>query len=249
MTKFDLTKVSTRPPEDAKKSDFKKEKRALIEEFGELQNLLVANGKHSLLVVLQGMDASGKDGAVRDVFAAVSPMYCLSHSFKAPSKEELSHDFLWRVHKVVPRKGMIQIFNRSHYEDVLIQRVRKWIDEDTVYKRFEHINNFESLLADNGTVIVKFFLHVSKEMQLERLNERKELRRKNWKHNDGDFEERKMWDEYQRAYEDVLEHCGPKHPWTVVPADANWYKEYLMAKTIVERLRALKMTYPALPEA
>ncbi len=248
MSKIDLKKVSTKPPADLKKSDLKKEKRALIEEFGELQNLLVANGKNSLLVVLQGMDASGKDGAVKDVFANVSPMYCLSHSFKKPSKEEMAHDFLWRVHKVVPRKGMIQIFNRSHYEDVLIQRVHKWIDEKTVKKRFAHINNFESLLEDSGTLVVKFFLHVSKSKQLERLNERKEIRRKNWKHNDGDFEERKHWTKYQRAYEGVLEHCN-KAPWTIVPADANWYKEYLMAKTIVERLRALKMKYPALPKA
>jgi PPK2 family polyphosphate:nucleotide phosphotransferase len=165
-------------------------------------------------------------------------------SFKEPTEQELRHDFLWRVHQLAPEKGMIHIFNRSHYEDVLIQRVHKWIGEKTVKERFEHINNFEKLLTQTGTVILKFYLHISKKEQLERLTERMSDKTKMWKYNESDIKERDFWSLYMKAYEDVFEHCSEYAPWHVVPADKNWYKEYLIAQKVVKALEELKMGYP-----
>jgi polyphosphate kinase 2 (PPK2 family) len=169
-------------------------------------------------------------------------------SFKAPTEEELSHDFLWRIHEHAPERGMIQVFNRSHYEDVLITRVKGWCDDALALKRFEAINDFEKLLQlHNNTLVFKFYLHISYDEQHQRLQERLEDPHKHWKYNKKDFEERELWDQYMRMYEDVFLNCSAI-PWTIVPADQNWIKEYTIARTLVERLKALDMKYPQLPE-
>jgi len=241
-----LSKISTLPGEDLKKKSTKKKTAKLQERIGELARILAAGSKKSLLVVFQGMDASGKDGATRKVFSGVNPAICNVHSFKKPSDEEFAHDFLWRVHKVAPKAGTIQIFNRSHYEDVLIQRVHNWIDMDQVHRRFEHINAFEQLLQDRGTTILKFYLHISKEAQLIRLNERKTMPHKFWKHNANDFKEREHWDSYMDAYEDCFKFCGPDIPWYIVPSDENFNKEHLVASKVVEALEAMNLSWPEL---
>lgn len=241
-----LSKISTRAPKEYDKDETKQKLVSILEELDELQNLFYANHKHSLLVIIQGMDASGKDGAVKNVFGTLNPLGVTAKSFKAPSAEELSYDFLWRIHKNVPAKGMIQIFNRSQYEDVLITRVHKWIDDKTADKRMKAINNFEAMLEDhNNTIILKFYLHISKEKQTERLNERLTEPRKHWKSNPNDFKEAELWDDYMKVYEDCFEKCNAT-PWTIVPADQNWYKEYTIASALLEKLQKLDMKYPEL---
>lgn len=246
MPKIILSKTDTRAPKKLGKEEVKQRTQKLHYRLEELQNLLYAESKHALLVVLQGMDASGKDGVVKNVFDAVNPMGCRVVPFKKPTELEMKHDFLWRVHNQVPEKGMIHVFNRSHYEDVLIQRVHKWIDEKTVKQRFAHINNFEKLLIENGTVVLKFYLHVSKEEQLQRLQERMSDETKMWKYNEGDMKERQYWNQYMKAYEDVFANCSAASPWHIIPADQNWYKEYLIAQTVVSALEVLKMKYPGM---
>jgi PPK2 family polyphosphate:nucleotide phosphotransferase len=246
MANIKLKDTSTRAPKDWDKEQTKETTAGIMERLNELQNLLYAESKHSVLVVLQGMDASGKDGVIRKVFGALNPQGVRVHSFKVPTEEELSHDFLWRIHRVAPPKGTIQIFNRSHYEDVLITRVHKWIDEKTVKKRMKAINDFEQLLQEhNSTTILKFYLHISPEEQKVRLEERIHNPAKQWKYNEKDFEEAKLWDDYMAAYEDCFELCNDV-PWTIVPADQNWYKEYLIAHTLQKALEKLEMQYPGL---
>lgn len=228
------------------KDETKKRLAEVLEELDELQNLLVAEGKHALLVVIQGMDASGKDGAIKDVFGTLNPQGVSVTSFKAPTAEELGHDFLWRIHQYAPLKGNIRVFNRSHYEDILITRVHKWIDDDTAYKRMKAINDFEQLLVEhNQTKVLKFYLHVSKEEQAERLNERISDPRKQWKYNENDFKEAKLWDDYMEVYEEAFEKCD-KIPWHIVPADQNWFKEYTIASTVRDCLKGLNMKYPGM---
>ncbi|MCW3080427.1 MAG: polyphosphate kinase [Segetibacter sp.] len=219
---------------------------SVLEELDELQNLLFAEGKHSLLVVIQGMDASGKDGAIKDVFGTLNPQGVSVTSFKTPTPHELGHDFLWRIHQHAPLKGTIQVFNRSHYEDVLITRVHKWIDDETAFKRMKAINSFEKLLLEhNQTQVLKFYLHVSKQEQQERLNERISDVTKQWKYNENDFKEAKLWDDYMNAYEDCFEQCN-ELPWTIVPSDQNWFKEYTIATTVRDTLKGLNMKYPGM---
>ncbi len=245
MSKINLLGISSLPPQDLDKEVIKDETRALIKKLDELQNLMFAEGKHSLLVVLQGMDASGKSGAVRKVFRYVNPMGVRVHSFKKPTKLEMAHDMLWRVHEVVPSKGMIQVFDRSHYEEVLITRVEGWCDDETAMKRFAHINNFERLLQDYNTHILKFYLHISEEKQQASFYERMTDPRKNWKYGPEDIDKAKKWPAYRSAYEDVFKYCSPEScPWIIVPSDKNWYKEYVVAKTIVQTLESLNMQYP-----
>ena len=246
MAKVKLKTIDTRAPKKINKERAKKEFQKLQFRLEELQNLMYAEGKHALLVIIQGMDASGKDGAIKNVFESVNPMGCRVTSFKAPTSLEMKHDFLWRVHQQVPEKGMIGIFNRSHYEDVLIQRVHHWVDEKTIVKRYADINNFEKLLSENGTAVLKFYLHVSKEEQLVRLQERLSDKTKMWKHNDDDLKERELWNDYMKAYEDAFENCSSSAEWNIIPTDQNWYKEYLIAKKIVATLEALKMKFPGL---
>jgi PPK2 family polyphosphate:nucleotide phosphotransferase len=243
-----LSEISTRAPKELDKKETKVETEKLLAELGELQELLYAENKHSVLIILQGMDASGKDGAIKKVFSHLNPQGVSVKSFKAPTEVELSHDFLWRVHQNTPSKGMIMIFNRSHYEDVLITRVHGWCDDKTAELRFDAINDFEELLTlHNNTLIFKFYLHISPEEQQERLNERIENSEKHWKYNEKDFEESKLWDKYMVMYEDAFENCNAV-PWVIVPADQNWYKEYLIAKTLVTALNELGMKFPKLKE-
>jgi PPK2 family polyphosphate:nucleotide phosphotransferase len=242
-----LKDISTKAPDDLKKQEKKEEIEKLKAEMDVLQNLMYAENKHSLLVILQGLDASGKDGVIKKVFGGLNPQGVRVQSFKVPTEPELGHDFLWRIHQYAPQKGYIQIFNRSHYEDVLVTRVHGWCDDETAEKRFKAINDFEQLLAEhNQTLILKFYLHVSAEEQQERFAERLKDPSKFWKYNKRDQEEAKLRDRYLEMYEEVFEACN-KVPWTIVPADQNWHKEYLIAKTVVESLRSLNMKYPQLP--
>lgn len=246
MSKIKLSEISTRAPKELDKAKTKEEIADILKEVEELQNLLYAASTHALLVVIQGMDASGKDGAIRNVFSSINPQGVMVHSFKVPTEEELAHDFLWRIHKHVPQKGMIQVFNRSHYEDILVTRVHKWCDDATAKKRMNAINDFEELVQHhNNTAILKFYLHISKEEQHERLNERIKDPAKQWKYNANDFKESELWDDYMKAYEDCFENCD-KVPWIIVPSDQNWYKEYLMSKTIRDTLKSFDMQYPGL---
>jgi PPK2 family polyphosphate:nucleotide phosphotransferase len=248
MAKIKLLDISTEPPKKLLKETVKAATEELVKELDELQNLLYAENKWSVLIVLQGMDASGKDGLIRDVMGQMNPLGVKVQPFKAPTEEEMAHDFLWRIHQHAPAKGMIQVFNRSHYEDVLIQRVHKWIDEKTVYERMKAINDFEKLLTEhNRTQILKFYLHISEKEQQQRLEERTEDPRKMWKYNEKDLEEAKLWKQYRKAYEDVFEHCSDI-PWNIVPSDSNWYKEYVVAKTLRDTLKKLKMKYPGLKQ-
>jgi PPK2 family polyphosphate:nucleotide phosphotransferase len=246
MSKIRLKEISTRAPKDMDKEATKIKTRKILDELDRLQNLLFAESKHSILVVVQGMDASGKDGLIRDVFGSMNPQGVAVRSFKAPTPEELSHDFLWRIHASAPPKGMIQIFNRSHYEDILVTRVHKWCDDATAKKRMRAINDFENLLAEhNNTHILKCYLHVSPEEQQERLQERIHNPEKQWKYNERDFAESKLWDKYMDMYEDCFDNCSDI-PWLIVPADQNWYKEYVVANALCELLTSLDMKFPVL---
>jgi PPK2 family polyphosphate:nucleotide phosphotransferase len=245
MSAIKLSDISTRAPKEFEKAKTKEEITGLLEEVSELQNLLYASGSHAILVVIQGMDASGKDGAIRNVFSSVNPQGVIVHSYKVPTPEEAAHDFLWRIHKNAPQKGMMSIFNRSHYEDILVTRVHKWCDDATAKKRMKAINDFEELLQNNNTTILKFYLHISHDEQKERLEERLKDPAKQWKYNANDFKESALWDDYRKMYEDCFEHCN-KVPWIIVPSDQNWYKEYTMIKTIRDTLKSLNMQYPGL---
>jgi len=213
--------------------------------LGELQYLLYAENKHSLLIVLQAMDAGGKDGTVRHVMSGINPMGCTVTPFKVPSAEELDHDYLWRIHKAVPPKGEIGIFNRSHYEDVLVVRVRKLVPKPVWSPRYDQINAFENILAQNNVKIVKFFLHISKEEQKKRLQARLDDPVKHWKVARGDYVDRKYWDEYMTAFEEVLGRCStPWAPWYVIPANKKWFRNLAVSQILVEALEELNMKFP-----
>ncbi len=213
----------------------------LLAEMRELQNLLYAAQQTSVLIVLQGMDSAGKDGAIGHVMTGLNPQSCKVASFKQPTPLEAGHDFLWRVHPHVPAKGTVTIFNRSHYEDVLVVRVHDLAPKQAWKKRYEQINHFESLLADSSTVIIKFFLHISKDEQKERLLAREQDPAKAWKLSAGDWHERDLWDNYQKAYQDAINLCAARHaPWYVVPANHKWFRNLAMAETIVRTLRPFR---------
>ena len=238
-----LADIPCTAPKHLKKDDIKDQTEKLVTRIGELQDKLFAQKKYSLLVLFQGMDASGKDGAVRNVFKECHPGGLQVISFKKPTEEESGHDFLWRIHRHAPAKGMIHVFNRSHYEEVLIQRVHEWVDEKTIDQRFEAINAFESLLQQHGnTILCKYFLHISYEQQEKELQERIESPDKRWKHNDGDWVERGFWNKYMVCYEEAIQRTHV--PWTIVPVEERWYRDYIIAQTICERLEQLDLTYP-----
>ncbi len=242
-----LSEISTRPPKGYDKNETKEKTRDLAKRISELQEVMYAEGKHSLLVIFQGMDSSGKDGSTHAAFGRCSPAGVRFHAFKKPTDEEFAHDFLWRAHKQVPAKGEIVVFNRSHYEDILIQRVHQWIDEEHVTKRINAINAFEELLQfDNNTTILKFYMHLSHERQGEKLQERIDDPSKNWKHNPGDWEERKLWDKYRVAYEDAINRSTV--PWHIVPVDSRSYRNYCITKIICETMESLNMKLPVLKE-
>ena len=238
-------KDAAAPKSLPKGDELKDEIDKQLKKLTDLQNVFYADGRHSMLIVLQGRDAAGKDGVVRTVVGAFNPAGVRVNSFKAPNSAELAHDYLWRIHQVAPEKGMIGIFNRSHYEDVLVVRVHDLVPKTVWSKRYKQINDFEQMLTENGTVILKFFLHVSREEQKTRLRERVEDQTKNWKFNAGDLDERSRWDAYTEAYKDALRKCSTKWaPWYVVPADSNKARNWLIAKRIVETLEGLDLKYP-----
>lgn len=226
---------------DIHKEEAEAKLQELDAELGELQESLSAARQNSVLMLLQGTDTSGKDGTIRHVLAHVNPQGCNVQSFKEPTLEDLEHDFLWRIHKVVPGKGTLGVFNRSHYEDVLVVRVRELAPEDVWKRHYEEINNFEQLLAANGTIILKFFLHISAEEQKERLLAREQDKDKAWKVSASDWENRAYWDKYQAAYEDMLNKCSkPWAPWYIVSANHKWFRNLAIAHTLVEELRPYK---------
>jgi PPK2 family polyphosphate:nucleotide phosphotransferase len=216
-----------------------------IARLGKLQYLLYAEHKHALLIVLQGIDASGKDGTIRHVMTGCNPQGCYVTSFKQPSAEELAHDFLWRVHKAMPEYGDIGIFNRSHYEDVLVVRVHDLVPKDVWSKRYEQINEFERFLERNNVRILKFFLHISKDEQKKRFQERLDDPDRRWKVSEADFDERKFWDEYVAAYEEALTKCSTKRaPWFIIPSNKKWFRNLAVSHIISETLEDMKMKFP-----
>ena len=242
LRKFDPDDTSLAPGD---KEETTAKSGKLCVKLADLQELLFAEHKHKLLIVLQGMDTSGKDGTVRHVMQGVSPQSVRAVSYKKPTQPELEHDFLWRIHAQVPAIGEIVIFNRSHYEDVLVVRVHELVPEKIWRKRYGQINDFEKMLSETGTTILKFFLHISKDEQRERLQARIDDPTKRWKFQHGDIDERKLWDDYQKAYADALEKTSTDWaPWTIVPADKKWYRNYVVAKTVVDTLEGFGMEYP-----
>jgi PPK2 family polyphosphate:nucleotide phosphotransferase len=236
-------------PRDDAGLDDKSLAEALIarnaERLDELQARLFAEADRSLLVVLQGLDTAGKDGTARAVFTGVSPLAIETHAFGVPGPHEAAHDYLWRVHSRVPARGRIGVFNRSHYEDVLVVRVEGLVSEDRWRRRYDHINDFERMLVDEGTTIVKCFLHISPEEQLERLQSRIEVPRKNWKVKRSDFETRARWWDYRAAYEDLLSRCSTDHaPWHVVPSDRKWARNAIVSEIVCRTLEGMDPTYP-----
>jgi PPK2 family polyphosphate:nucleotide phosphotransferase len=246
-TKVDLSKID---PNDTGEFKGGKEKGLLeVEKLNakleELQELLFAEGKRKILIVLQAMDTGGKDGVIRRVFDGVNPQGVRVASFKVPTEEELAHDYLWRVHKVVPGKGEIVIFNRSHYEDVLVVRVHNIVPKEVWKQRYEQINAFERHLAETGTTILKFYLHIDQDEQKERLQARLDDPAKQWKFRLGDLEERKLWPDYMKAYEDALSKTSTEHaPWYIVPANRKWMRDLVISSVLVETLKKLDMKYP-----
>ncbi len=230
---------------DWKKSEFKEKTKSMLKEIGALQYKMYAEHKHSLLIIFQGLDASGKDGLTRGLLRYCNPIGVKIKGFKKPTPDEFAHDFLWRVHQAAPAKGDIQIFIRSHYEDILVPSVEGYYTKEMIDQRYGLINNFEKLLEHNDTHILKFFLNVSLEAQEERLKERIELKEKHWKHKDGDWETREKFNKYLEVYERILQECSDV-PWHVVPADKNWQKLYFVAKEVLTTLRSLNSQWPDL---
>lgn len=247
-------KLSKWDPNDAQLFDGGKKKgKAVLPKLNAqleaLQELLYAEGKHKVLIVLQAMDSGGKDGTIRHVFDGVNPQGVKVASFKKPTPEELAHDYLWRIHKQTPGSGEIMIFNRSHYEDVLVVRVHNLVPPETWGRRYDHINAFEKLLADEGTTILKFYLHIDKDEQKERLQARLDEPEKNWKFAKADLAERARWDDYQHAYEEMLSKTSTAWaPWYIVPANRKWYRNLVISKVIIDTLEGLNMSFPAAEE-
>lgn len=247
--KVQLADFSPDHTDSMKKKAAQEAEKELQERFAVLQEMLYAQHQQSLLIVLQAMDAGGKDGTIEHVFDCVNPQGVVVTSFKKPSEEELAHDFLWRVHKRTPAKGYIGIFNRSHYEDVLVVRVNNIVPPAVWEKRYDQINHFEQILAESGTRILKFFLHISKEEQKQRLQERLDNPEKRWKFSIGDLPVRQQWDQYMEAYEAALTRCNTDYaPWYVIPANKKWYRNFIITKIIVDTLESMNLSYPAAEE-
>lgn len=248
--KFSLSSIKS--SDKSERSDNKAKDALALEklatEINALQDILHAQGKHKVLLILQGMDASGKDGTVKHVFGECDPLGIRLASFKAPSAEELAHDYLWRVHSQVPKKGEIVIFNRSHYEDVLIVKVHDWIDEAECKRRYAQINDFERMLTETGTTIIKCYLHISKEEQKVRMQERLDDPTKTWKFNPSDLNERAVWSKYMVTYENALQATSTSYaPWYVVPADSKTNRNLLISRLLLNALKSLSLEYPPVP--
>jgi PPK2 family polyphosphate:nucleotide phosphotransferase len=243
---MNLNKISSNPPKGTVKEVTVKKTEANKKKLFLLQNVLFAERKHSVLIVLQGLDAAGKDGTIRHVFSAMNPMGVNIMAFKVPTAEEDSHDFLWRTHHHTPALGMIEVFNRSHYEAILVPSAHGTESKHTMNARCEAINGFEKMLKAEGTVILKFFLHTSKKEQAKRIKERLNIPEKNWKFDPADSREKPFRDAYLAIYEKLFERCGKEIPWIVVPADKKWYRNFVVAQKLTETLQALKMKYPGM---
>jgi PPK2 family polyphosphate:nucleotide phosphotransferase len=241
-----LRQLSTTPPTDVDKDEAIKENKKLVKEIASHQDVLYAQGEYSLLIVLQGLDASGKNSATGKIFHRVNPMGLIATGFSQPTEKELKHDFLWRIHRHTPMRGMIQIFNRSHYEDVTVTRVKKMIDDDEAHRRFRLINSFEDLLKSNNTILLKFFLHISEEEQKKRFKKRLLRPDKHWKFSEDDFLSTKHREEFLDYYQDVFQHCNDPFSWTMVPADKKWFARNMISKKIAETLKNLPLEYPPL---
>jgi PPK2 family polyphosphate:nucleotide phosphotransferase len=245
LSKIDLAKVDAEDCAKYTKDSAAKEYETLQKRLQELQERLYADGKNGLLIVLQAMDTGGKDGAIKAVVRDANPQGTRVASFKAPTSHELSHDFLWRVHQQVPPKGMIHLFNRSHYEDVLVVRVNNLVPEAQWSRYYDHINAFERLLHDNGTHIIKLHLHISKEEQRERLQARLDDPTKRWKFAMGDLKAREQWDDYQKAYEVMIERTNTEYaPWHIIPANKKWYRNLAVTQVVVQALETINPQYP-----
>ncbi|NIP38350.1 MAG: polyphosphate kinase [Candidatus Dadabacteria bacterium] len=232
-----LKDINTRAPKKADRDDLEFKTELLYKKLQSMQYSLYKNKKHSVLIVLQGLDAAGKDSTIRSVFTGVNPMGCFVKAWKVPTAEEFAHDFLWRIHEHVPPKGMIHIFNRSHYEDLIVPKINDSISDKQFAGRCKFINTFEELLIEeNNTIIFKFFLHVSKEEELERLMERKSDPEKRWKYNPKDFEVNNRWGEYIDHYDEIIKKTNKKAKWQVIPADQKWYRNYLVATSLVKEM-------------
>lgn len=241
-----LSSINTKQsgPFDSKQ-DAQQYTAEMVGKICDLQYRVFTEGRQSLLIILQAPDAAGKDGLIRKVLGKMNPQGCRTYPFKVPSKEEAAHDFLWRIHKCTPAKGMVSIFNRSHYEDVLVVRVEDLVPAKVWKKRYDIINHFESMLAEAGTTILKFYLHTSPEEQLERFKKRLDTPDKHWKLNPGDYDSRDKWDDYRKAYEDAFAKCNSKHaPWFVIPADNKWYRDAAVAGIVHETLKKMNPQLP-----
>ncbi len=242
LAKIDAAYHGTYDSEGAAAQDLAK----LCQRLSELQSVMYAEAKHALLIVLQAMDGGGKDGTIHHVMSAMNPQGCSVAGFKVPTAEELAHDYLWRIHMKTPGKGQVTVFNRSHYEDVLVVRVHNLVPKDVWSKRYADINAFERELATSGTTIVKFFLHIDKDEQLRRFRDRLDQPDKQWKISDADYKEREFWDDYQKAYMDALSKCSFNYaPWYVIPANHKWFRNLAVSQILVETMEGLKMRFPA----
>ena len=249
LSKVSLKDIDANDKGDTERDAAEEEVIQLRDEMSMLQEKLYASGEKSLLLVFQAMDAGGKDSTIKKVLSGINPQGVHVTSFKAPSSEELAHDFLWRIHAHTPAKGYISVFNRSHYEDVLVVRVDKLAPEAVWRERYDHINNFELLLNDSGTRILKFYLHIDKDEQKERFQDRLDKPDKHWKFEPADMKKREQWDGYMKAYEDILSKCNTEYaPWHIVPANRKWYRNYVVMKAIVDTMRDMDLHYPEPPE-
>jgi PPK2 family polyphosphate:nucleotide phosphotransferase len=231
---------------DADKTSAEGELEKYVQRWVELQYLMYAENKRSLLIVLQAMDAGGKDGLINSVIAPMNPQGCSVTGFKAPSSEELSHDYLWRIHTAAPRRGAVAVFNRSHYEDVLIVRVHNLVPKEVWVKRYDEINGFEKHLVDNGTHILKFYLHIDKDEQLARFKHRLDDPNRHWKISESDYTEREFWDEYRKAFEDAISKCSTQYaPWYIIPANHKWFRNLAVAQILAQTLESFNMKFPA----
>jgi PPK2 family polyphosphate:nucleotide phosphotransferase len=240
-----LAKHDPNGPSEWDKDEIENKIEDILEEIYEYSKRLIAETKQSILLVLQGMDASGKDGLTRQLFQKSSAAWVNVHSFKKPTDEEFAHDFLWRIHKRTPHKGMITVFNRSHYEDILVPSVYGYIDQKTIDKRYKQINDFEKHLEANGTRVIKIYLNLSYEKQGQKLEERINTKEKHWKHQDGDWETREKWHDFMKVYETIFERCN-EVPWHIVPCNSNWAKTYSVGKILVQTLKEMDPQYPEL---
>lgn len=239
-----IANLPTKAPKEVDEKKIDKKFKKLQDRLFDLQHLLYANQKNSVLIILQGLDAAGKDSTIRHVFSCLNPTGCNVMSFKKPTEEEKMHGFLWRIYKHLPPKGMIQLFNRSHYEDILVPTVHKTEAPERIEHRYNFINAFEQHLLMQDAIIIKFFLNLSEEAQQAKLKARLDDPKKKWKYDEADTLEQKNRDAYLHTYEKIFERCSPEIPWQIIPADDKWYRNYLVAKTVVQRLEELNMTYP-----